>query len=590
MTAVTQVGTPNATVYTTANGTNTPSISWSGTQPRTAGDILVLVVNASATTSVTLPAAPAGWSTAYNLGNTATTPHALTACFYAIAAGGDAAPSVSVTTSGTTRCGFQLFELAGGDSAHPVDTSGTYASGSGSATIASWSFATSGNIAAAGEYVIISYCREQATAAAATFATTDGSALFTTSGSEASSRDHDMVSYLAGPSAGSAFTASGTVTSAATSYAAGGAVAFQIGPAPYSGGPQGWSSPAGVRAVYVRTGNAMATPAPPAAVVPPVTPFYPVTQAVQARLPLILRGHKNVRRSKGAPVQNPGAGPVFRPAVQPARTRVPQPFSRGRVSSNPGGPVRNPSAGPVFAQKRTPVRAVLRWVWGEGGGEPYCLGGLCGRRGRAARWGTRMPGFPSTRRKARSAPGSRSLRLAPGGSSTNPRRRSPLRRARRCPHRAHGLQRGRPAAQSAVRAGFPSAGAYPRAHPASLPGPGVFRACRRRHGHPAGYAVLSCGPGAPRAGPCCPPRARSFHPGCSPHGESRPRSCFHPGGHPGTGTSGPAPAGPHRKQQGRPGPGTAGCRSFPAGSFPGEDPPGSPRPRAHRLGPRGASP
>ena len=41
-------------------------------------------------------------------------------------------------------------------------------------------------------------------------------------------------------------------------------------PKPYSGGPQGWSSPAGIRAVYVRTGLAMASQIPPAASSPPV--------------------------------------------------------------------------------------------------------------------------------------------------------------------------------------------------------------------------------------------------------------------------------------------------------------------------------
>ena len=184
----------------------------------------------AATTSVTLPTAPAGWSTAFNIGNYTTTPHAFVACFCKVAAGSDAAPSITVTTSGTTRVGTQLFELSGGDVLVPVDVSGTYASGTGSATLASWSFATSAVVTAASEYAIVAYAREQATAAAATFAVTDGSTLFTTSGAESSSRDHDMVSYKASPTSGSVFTASGTVTSAATSYAAGGVAVFAIPP------------------------------------------------------------------------------------------------------------------------------------------------------------------------------------------------------------------------------------------------------------------------------------------------------------------------------------------------------------------------
>ena len=53
--AVTQVGTPAATVITTTNGTNTPALSWGTGQNRTTGNILVLAVTASAATSITSP-------------------------------------------------------------------------------------------------------------------------------------------------------------------------------------------------------------------------------------------------------------------------------------------------------------------------------------------------------------------------------------------------------------------------------------------------------------------------------------------------------------------------------------------------------
>ena len=132
--AVTQVGTPAATVYTTTSGANTPTLAWSGTQPRTAGDVLVLVVTAAATTSVTAPSAPSGWNPGPATGNnTGGTSHAYTAIFWKYAAGSDAVPSITVTTSGTTRCGFDLIELTGvnPNAASPVDTTGTYASGSG---------------------------------------------------------------------------------------------------------------------------------------------------------------------------------------------------------------------------------------------------------------------------------------------------------------------------------------------------------------------------------------------------------------------------------------------------------------------------
>lgn len=102
-----------------------------------------------------------------------------------------------------------------------------------------------------------------------------------------------------------------------------------------------------------------------------------------------------VSGNPGARVQNPHAGPVFRQAGWPARTRIPQntprgratgsagapvqnpppspalPFSpfrqavhirftlppRGRVTSGPGAPARNPARGPVFTQAIQPARA-----------------------------------------------------------------------------------------------------------------------------------------------------------------------------------------------------------------------------------------
>ena len=127
--AVTQVGTPAATVYTTTNGANTPSLAWSGTQPRTAGDILVLVVTAAATTSVTAPSAPSGWTAGPAVGN-ARHPARLRRDLLESRDRVDAVPAITVTTSGTTRCGFTLFELTGAETVlSPIDTTGTFASG-----------------------------------------------------------------------------------------------------------------------------------------------------------------------------------------------------------------------------------------------------------------------------------------------------------------------------------------------------------------------------------------------------------------------------------------------------------------------------
>jgi len=148
---------------------------------------------------------------------------------------------------------------------------------------------------------------------------------------------------------------------------------------PTSGPPLGWSSPAGVRAVYVRAGVAMATQIPLAPAVPPPAPapFYPFTQAVRAKYlphapiagtisdarnvslpgPVNGAGFGNGLGSTGAPVRNPAQGPSFRPFTQPAQARLPQPLLRGRTSSSPGGPVRNPARGPAVYPALGPAAA-----------------------------------------------------------------------------------------------------------------------------------------------------------------------------------------------------------------------------------------
>ena len=78
----------------------------------------------------------------------------------------------------------------------------------------------------------------------------------------------------------------------------------------------------------------------------PVTPFasrVPVRAVIPQTAP---RGR--VSGNKGAPVRNPGSGPVFRQATSPIRIRVPQTFSKGRIGNNAGAPVHNPGSGPAF--------------------------------------------------------------------------------------------------------------------------------------------------------------------------------------------------------------------------------------------------
>jgi len=71
------------------------------------------------------------------------------AFFWKVAAGGDAAPAFTSTTSGTTVMTCTLYELAGGNTANPVDTSGT-----NSGTALAVTVTTSGNVSSAGSYAI----------------------------------------------------------------------------------------------------------------------------------------------------------------------------------------------------------------------------------------------------------------------------------------------------------------------------------------------------------------------------------------------------------------------------------------------------
>jgi hypothetical protein len=95
---VSAVGTP--TGITTSAGTNSPSAagSWSGTQPRTAGDLLLATVTAFGNTTAVLGTAPAGWALVNAVIAGGTT---ITAWYSKVAAGGDAAPTFTGTLTGT---------------------------------------------------------------------------------------------------------------------------------------------------------------------------------------------------------------------------------------------------------------------------------------------------------------------------------------------------------------------------------------------------------------------------------------------------------------------------------------------------------
>ena len=446
--AVTQVGTPNATVYTTASA-GSSGVAWSGTQPRTAGDLLVFVITAAATTSVTAPTAPAGWNTGVAVGNSGTA-HAYVAIYWKIAAGGDAAPTTTVTFSGTGRVGFTLIELTGNEQIlSPVDATGTEASGSTAASYTTITVTAGKALSFAGDYGISAFAFEYATTSTTSaFAAGTGWTNFSND-SATNSRDHNAVDHItSAPSQGSTPSDAASATSNGTGYTAAALIAFApphdpvpllkpvraaIPPQPRlsgvymgaspppqnplpigtpwtppaadtsfgtgqvqwnaggpvnnpnipgpSGPPLGWSSPAGIRVVYVRTGLAMSTPIPLAAPAPPATPapFYPLNQAVRARYlphsPIAGKvtgsgsngaiagavsgaGFGSGNGSKGAPVQNPNPGPVFYQRKTPVRFILPPPQPRaGRIGSSFGGPVENPVHGPPAYPLQGPVRA-----------------------------------------------------------------------------------------------------------------------------------------------------------------------------------------------------------------------------------------
>lgn len=148
--AVTQVGTPGTVVTQSGSNTGTVTGAFSGTQPRTAGDLLVAVVTAYGTTSA---------GAISNTGATWTQKAAVTASSVAettiwtlIAAGADAAPTFTATMVGTAASELMtcfLIELTGTDLVTPVAATGT-----NTGTIGTLTVTTGANVPATGCYAI----------------------------------------------------------------------------------------------------------------------------------------------------------------------------------------------------------------------------------------------------------------------------------------------------------------------------------------------------------------------------------------------------------------------------------------------------
>lgn len=234
--AVTQVGTP---ATTSTFGTTTCTGVWNSTQPRTAGDLLVAVVfGADTTAKISALAESSGtWTKLITVDNTNTSPigstgQAVVGIFVIQAAGGDAAPSFTMTASGTgtKSCRAVLYELAGADTSNFagssfLDTSGTYGSGASSGTLSSISVTTSASVAASGEFAISAVAQERT----ATTVTWTDSSSFTAGlgGNGASNICGTWTGYLSGPTSGATLTDTGHFSTNSSAFGAGVIVVFQ---------------------------------------------------------------------------------------------------------------------------------------------------------------------------------------------------------------------------------------------------------------------------------------------------------------------------------------------------------------------------
>lgn len=139
------VGTIGAVTTGSSGASVTPA--WGTSESRTAGNLLILWVEGNG--SLTLPAAPSGWTVAKQLANTSTSSASI---FYKIAVGADAAPTVALVTS--TILSAQLAEFSGGATSSPLDQTA-----SGTSTATSALTITNGGVdAQSGELLIASSC------------------------------------------------------------------------------------------------------------------------------------------------------------------------------------------------------------------------------------------------------------------------------------------------------------------------------------------------------------------------------------------------------------------------------------------------
>lgn len=140
------VGTP---ALATAASSNSMSVAgtWGAGQNRTAGHLLVAVISSFGPTSVTLGAAPAGWTLARSEPSGATT---ITATYTLIATGADAAPTFTATTvggAGSSTLTCVLFECSDTSGQTPSILSSGVAQDTVSSSLSPAASALAGNVA-----------------------------------------------------------------------------------------------------------------------------------------------------------------------------------------------------------------------------------------------------------------------------------------------------------------------------------------------------------------------------------------------------------------------------------------------------------
>lgn len=238
MTSVTLENTPSM-VTTNSPGSTGMVATYNGYTPL-AGDTLVALVAAASTNgSISATAehsGTTGWAKQFEIFNVASgTSSILVAMWTRSATGGDAAPTFTASATGGSSAGAVTLAALGNTGPTSWDGTGSYNSGSSSATISTVTVTTTANVTDSGDYALAALARGRTTGSTATYSS---SAWTTLAATGASSILQLGVDGLANPSTGS--TASDTGTwggTSTTAFAAALAVVFKV---PSAGGsPEG---------------------------------------------------------------------------------------------------------------------------------------------------------------------------------------------------------------------------------------------------------------------------------------------------------------------------------------------------------------